>query len=52
MAEQFDPVVKILKEPQRYSDEQLLREGLKVVEILPLVQSNQLTNKLFNSISK
>lgn len=52
IAENFQPAIRMLKAPQSYSDEKLIREGLKAINVLSLVQSNELVNKMFNSISK
>lgn len=52
ISESFDAAVKLLKEPKQCTDEMYVREGLTMIDVLPLLQCDELVQNLFNAISK
>lgn len=52
LTELFEPVVTLLRDPKMCSAQQILAYGLKSLDVLTIVKSDELTYLFFNAITK
>lgn len=52
LTELFEPVVTLLRDPKMCSARQVLAYGLKSLDVLTIVKSDELTYLFFNAITK
>lgn len=48
----LEPVVTLLRDPKMCSAQQVIAYGLKSIDVLSLVKSDELTHLLFNAITR
>lgn len=52
LTELFEPVVTLLRDPKMCSSQQVLAYGLKSVDVLTLVKSDELIHLMFSAITR